>query len=148
MITASLQSIFSRDLQKLKIEVEAYSSESNLWLVEENISNSAGNLTLHLIGNLNHFIGAVLGKTGYIREREKEFTDKNIPRSEIIANIEATKKMISEVLPTLTAEDLGSQFPMKVFGEPMTTEYFLIHLTTHLSYHLGQINYHRRLLDK
>jgi len=148
MITASLQSIFYRDLQKLKIEVEAYSSESNLWLVEENISNSAGNLTLHLIGNLNHFIGAALGKTGYIREREKEFTAKNTPRSEIVAQIEATEKMISEVLPTLTAEDLERNFPINVFGQPMTTEYFLIHLTTHLSYHLGQINYHRRLLDK
>lgn len=148
MLTTSLQTLFSRDLQKLKIEVEAYSANSNLWLVEENISNSAGNLCLHLIGNFNHFIGAALGKTGYIREREKEFADKNIPRSEIVANIEATEKMISEVLHTLTAEDLERDFPINVFGQPMTTEYFLIHLTTHLSYHLGQINYHRKLLDK
>jgi uncharacterized damage-inducible protein DinB len=148
MITASLQSIFSRDLQKLKSEVEAYSSESNLWLVEENISNSTGNLTLHLIGNLNHFVGTVLGNTGYIRKREEEFTDKNVLRSELIPKIEATEKMVTEVLSTLKKEDLERDFPVNVFGQAMNTEYFLIHLTTHLSYHLGQINYHRRLLDK
>jgi len=148
MITASLQSIFSRDLQKLKSEVEAYSSESNLWLVEENISNLTGNLTLHLIGNLNHFVGTVLGNTGYIRKREEEFTDKNVLRSELIPKIEATEKMVTEVLSTLKKEDLERDFPVNVFGQAMNTEYFLIHLTTHLSYHLGQINYHRRLLDK
>jgi len=148
MITASLQIMFSRDLHKLKSELEVYSLESNLWLVEENISDSAGKLCLHIIGNLNHFIIAVLGKTGFIREREKEFADKNIPRSEFVDNIEATEKMISEVLPILTKEDLGCAFSVNVFGQPMTTEYFLIHLATHLSCHLGQINYHRRLLDK
>ena len=145
---SSLVTIFTRDLNKLKTEIEAYSSEENLWSVEENISNSAGNLSLHLVGNLNHFIGFVLGKTGYIREREKEFTCKNVPRTEMIAQIEATKKMIAQVLPTLTEADLEKEYPLHVFGEPMTTAHFLIHLTTHLSYHLGQINYHRRLLDK
>lgn len=148
MITTSLQKLFSRDLHKLKTEVEAYSSESNLWLVTENISNSAGNLTLHLIGNLNHFVGSVLGNTGYIREREKEFANKNTPQSEIVGNIEATEKMVTEVLSTLKKEDLERDFPINVFGQAMTTEYFLIHLSSHLSYHLGQINYHRRLLDK
>ncbi len=79
MIKDALIEIFERDLLKLKEEISLYKDENNLWVTEKQISNAAGNLTLHLIGNLNHFIGATLGHTGYVREREKEFSTKNIP---------------------------------------------------------------------
>ncbi|MEE6127063.1 DinB family protein [Chryseobacterium arthrosphaerae] len=147
MITESLQSLYNRDLNKLKTEIEAYQKEENIWKTDKNISNSAGNLCLHLIGNLNHFIGAQLGNTGYIRHRELEFSLKDIPQAELTEKIEATATMIDTVLSQLSDEDLKKEYPLVVFEDKMTTGYFLIHLVTHLDYHLGQINYHRRLLD-
>ncbi|WP_241330034.1 DinB family protein [Chryseobacterium arthrosphaerae] len=147
MITESLQSLYKRDLNTLKTEIEAYQKEENIWKTDKNISNSAGNLCLHLIGNLNHFIGAQLGNTGYIRHRELEFSLKDIPQAELTEKIEATATMIDTVLSQLSDEDLKKEYPLVVFEDKMTTGYFLIHLVTHLDYHLGQINYHRRLLD-
>ncbi len=147
MIKESLLEIFERDLNKLITEINAYKDENNLWLIKEGISNSAGNLCLHLIGNLNHFIGAVLGNSGYVREREKEFSLKNIPRKELISNLEKTIAVVKTSLTNLPEAEMEKLFPLEVFGKPMTTGFMLVHLTTHLTYHLGQINYHRRLLD-
>lgn len=146
-VVTHLISLFNRDLSKLISELELYHDEKNMWLCKKAISNSAGNLTLHLVGNLNHFIGSLLGNTGYIRQRDLEFSKKNVPRAEIIALIEGTKMVVTESLRKLTAEDLNSEFRRNPFEDYMTTEYFLLHLLTHLSYHLGQINYHRRLID-
>lgn len=147
MITDSLKALYSRDLNKLKMEIEAYQNEENLWKTDKNISNSAGNLCLHLVGNLNHFIGTQLGNTGYIRDRELEFSLKNVSRTELITKVEATAAMIDSVLSQLSEQDLKNEYPLVVFESKMTTDYFLIHLIAHLDYHLGQINYHRRLLD-
>ncbi|MDY2587968.1 DinB family protein [Winogradskyella aquimaris] len=147
MLTKTLETIFHRDLDALKQEIEAYQNEDRLWMVTKDISNSAGNLCLHIIGNLNHFIGAVLGHTGYARQRELEFTRTHVPKIEMITNIEATKAIVAKVLADLTTTDLEREYELKVFNKPMSTGYFLVHLSTHLAYHLGQINYHRRLLD-
>ncbi|UKB79644.1 DinB family protein [Chryseobacterium sp. MEBOG07] len=147
MITESLRSLYNRDLNKLKTEIEAYQNEENLWKIDKNIANSAGNLVLHLVGNLNHFIGTHLGNTGYVRQRDLEFSLKDIPRTELIEKIEATAAMIESSLAPLSEDDLKKEYPLVVFENTMTTDYFLIHLLAHLDYHLGQINYHRRLLD-
>jgi uncharacterized damage-inducible protein DinB len=147
MITETLTELFERDLQRLKTEIELYKDEDNLWLVKEGISNSAGNLCLHLLGNLSHFIGAMLGHTGYVRRREDEFSLKNIPRQDLVMNIENCRLIVKNTLAKLTAVDLEKEFDQQVFNKPVTTEMMLMHLTTHLTYHLGQINYHRRLLD-
>lgn len=147
MITQILNSLFKRELLKLKSEIELYKQESNLWKVEKNIANSGGNLCLHLIGNLNAYIGATLGQTGYVRNRDDEFALKNIPKQELIQKIEDTIHVVDQVLPNITAEQLEKEYPMIVLKEPTSTEYFLVHLATHLTYHLGQINYHRRLID-
>ena len=147
MLTETLIRIFKRDLNKLKTEVNAYENEAHLWLVPEGISNSAGNLSLHIVGNLNHFIGATLGNTGYIRQRDKEFSLKDVPRFEMINQIDDTIVMIEAVISKLTANELEEEYRRNPFEDYMTTEYFLVHLATHLAYHLGQINYHRRLLD-
>jgi len=147
MITEVLNKIIQRDLQKLKSEIESYKDESNLWRIEKNISNSAGNLCLHLVGNLNTYIGATLGQTGYVRDRDAEFSLKNIPRKELIQKIEDTISVVSKVLPTPDDDTIQKEYPLLVLKEKTSTEYFLIHLTTHLGYHLGQVNYHRRLLD-
>ncbi|MDR6404978.1 MULTISPECIES: DinB family protein [Chryseobacterium] len=147
MIAESLKSLFTRDLNKLKTEIESYQNEETIWKTDKNILNSAGNLCLHLVGNLNHFIGAQLGNSGYIRNRDLEFSLKNIPRAELIQQIESTIEVINSSLGNLSAEDMEKEYPLEALGYKMTTEYFLIHLLGHLEYHLGQINYHRRLLD-
>jgi len=146
MVIETLKSLFNRDLNKLKTEIESYPEESQIWAVDKNISNSAGNLCLHLIGNLNTYIGAELGKTGYIRDRPLEFTLKNISRSILIEKINETINVVNHTLDSLNETDLEKNYPQIVFEKEMTTEFFLVHLSTHLAYHLGQINYHRRLI--
>ena len=148
MTIETLKVLFARDLKKLKDEIELYNKEDNLWKIEKNITNSAGNLCLHLIENLNTYIGREIGKTNYIRNRELEFSLKNIPKAELLKNIDETILIIDSSLNKLTQEDLIKEYPVVVFDTATSTEYLLLHLTTHLSYHLGQINYHRRLLDK
>lgn len=143
----TLQSFFKRDLNKLKDEIEKYTYETVIWKVDKEIANSAGNLCLHLVGNLNTFIGKELGGTNYIRNRELEFSLRDIPRAELIKKIGETIVVVENALSKLTENDLKEKYPVIVFEKEMSTEYFLIHLATHLAYHLGQINYHRRLLD-
>lgn len=140
-----LKKIFERDLDQLAQEISAYSKESDLWTVKGEIKNSAGNLCLHLCGNLQHFVGKVLGGTDYVRNREAEFADKDIPKSTLLKEVATTKKVVSDTLHNMSSSQLDETYPTNVFGEPMTTGFFLIHLATHLTYHRGQINYHRRL---
>jgi hypothetical protein len=147
MIIETLKSLFERDLNKLKAEILAYKTESNIWIIEHSISNSAGNLCLHLIGNLNTYIGATLGGTNYIRNRELEFSLKDIPKEILIPKIEETLAVINNALDLLSIEEMEKEYPLLVLKEKTSTEFFLVHLSTHLAYHLGQINYHRRLLD-
>lgn len=148
MVIETLKTLYARDLKKLKSEIQAYKSEEAIWKKTAEIPNSAGNLTLHLIGNLNAYIGAEIGQTGYIRERDLEFSTEFVSKNDLIKRIEETVEVVSKGLSMLTAEELFNDYPLIVFDSKMTTGYFLIHLTTHLAYHLGQINYHRRLLDE
>jgi uncharacterized damage-inducible protein DinB len=142
----SINTLLTRDLTKLRTEIEAYKIESNLWVVQGEITNTAGTLCLHLCGNLRHFIGAKLGDTGYIRDRPAEFNDRNVPRTELLRRIDLTILEIDNTLQAIDPDRLRKPFPEAVFGYEMTTEFFLIHLLGHLNYHLGQINYHRRIL--
>jgi uncharacterized damage-inducible protein DinB len=146
MLKETLIEIFERDLNKLKIEINSYSDESELWIIEKNIKNSGGNLCLHLLGNLNQFICGILGKNGYVRNRDAEFNDKNISKKILIKNIDNTVKGIAETFQSMSDKDFDLTYPIDVFNKKMTTGFFLIHLATHLNYHLGQINYHRRII--
>jgi uncharacterized damage-inducible protein DinB len=148
MVISSLLELFKRDLNILSVEINSYSDESNLWITNSDIKNSPGNLCLHICGNLQHFIGAVLSNTGYVRNRDEEFSKKRVPKDELSNSIDNTKEVILNVLESLSEEQLANDYPIDVFKKKMTTTYFLIHLLSHLNYHLGQINYHRRLLDK
>ncbi|APY09512.1 DinB superfamily protein [Winogradskyella sp. J14-2] len=147
MLTKTLVQLYKRDLEQLKQEITAYKTEKQLWMVSNQISNSAGNLCLHIIGNLNYFIGAVLGKTGYVRQRDLEFSLKNVSAEEMVKQIDSTIAVIETSLNSLTEEDLLLEYKQNPFKSKVSTEFFLVHLATHLAYHLGQINYHRRLLD-
>ncbi|SKA44012.1 Protein of unknown function [Chitinophaga eiseniae] len=144
MLTEILINLFERDLSRLEDEITAYETEEAIWRVPEGIKNSAGNLCLHLCGNLQHFIGAILGQSGYVRERDREFSDKNVPRQDLLALVGVTRRVVLTVIVGLTPEVMARQYPERVPGD-MTTDSFLVHLYGHLNYHLGQINYHRRL---
>ena len=148
MLVEVLKTVFDRDLNKLHQEIEAYQTEQALWRTEPGISNSAGNLCLHLLGNLNTYIGAVLGRSGYIRNRDLEFSARDVPRAELLARIAETRRVVEAALTPLTDDQLAHEYPIIVWEAPTSLGYLLMHLTTHLTYHLGQINYHRRLLDK
>ncbi len=147
MLKETLIEFFERDLKKLETEISLYRDEDNLWIIKEGISNSAGNLCLHLLGNLNHFIGEALGNTGYVRHRDDEFSLKNIPRQDLLMNISNCILIVKNTLNKLTAEDLEKDFPLEKHNKIVSNTNMLVHLLAHLSYHLGQINYHRRLIE-
>ncbi|MCW5906429.1 MAG: DUF1572 family protein [Chitinophagales bacterium] len=146
MVQQAVAQIIERDLLKLKEELLLYTNEEVVWHTAKGISNSAGNLCLHLIGNLNHFIGATLGGTGYVRNRPAEFETKYVPRETLLKEIDNTLAIVKNTMQQVTDEELQKEFPLELAGKKYLTGFFLLHLTTHLSYHLGQINYHRRLL--
>jgi uncharacterized damage-inducible protein DinB len=146
-LSTTLSLLFERDLTLLKNELSLYKSEATIWQIDKDVANSAGNLTLHLVGNLNTYIGAEIGKTSYVRDRPLEFSAKNIPRQQLLMMIDDTIVVIENALATMQEADFEQEYPLLVLANKTSTEYFLVHLATHLTYHLGQVNYHRRLLD-
>ncbi|WFO16692.1 DUF1572 family protein [Cellulophaga baltica] len=148
MSLETLKTLFKRDLLRLKWEIESYKEEASLWKVDHAITNSAGNLCLHLVGNLNALIGVPFGKTDYKRDREAEFSLKNVHRSVLIKQIDATILTVEKSLETINEADLKNDSPiMPSKTEVTTVDFYLTHLALHLSYHLGQINYHRRFFE-
>src|ERR1043166_886827 len=117
MLSEILIEIYERDLGKLKEQIEKYSNEADLWKTDGEILNSAGNLCLHLNGNLQHFFGAVLGKTGYVRDRDAEFADKNVSRQQMLDDIDKTLDVVRSTLKDMTDEDFAAIYPVDVFGK-------------------------------
>lgn len=143
---ASLEAIFVRELTTLRMELEAYPSDPDVWRLVPGISNSAGTLALHLAGNLQHFIGGVLGRNGYVRNRDAEFGSRDLPRAELLRQVDQAIAAIRRTLPRLDSAALEERYPEAVAKVRVTTADFLVHLTSHLSYHLGQLDYHRRIV--
>ena len=142
-----LADFYERDLRKLIEEVNLFSNEEDLWKTHGSVKNSCGNLVLHIIGGLNYLIGTTLAHTGYVRDRDQEFIKKDIDRHELVAQLEALIPMISKTVKALTPEDLESEYPI-FFDKPNTSiSYVLTQLLLHLNYHLGQVNYLRRVLE-
>ena len=147
MQTESYRKLYKRELEKLKTEIELYKDEGNMWILDKEIANSAGNLCHHLLGNLNHFLGHVLGKTNYVRNRDLEFVLEDIPREHLLNSIADVTEVVDSTLSTLNNQDLQKEYPISKFETNESIEFLLVHALTHLNYHIGQINYHRRLLD-
>jgi uncharacterized damage-inducible protein DinB len=147
MLIPTLKTLFTRDLTKLKTEIASYQDENAVWSSDQYINNSAGNLCLHIVGNLNTYIGAEIGKSNFVRNRELEFSAKNIPKDVLIEKIEDTITVVNEALDKLTEADMTKSYPLLVLDTKTTYAFFLVHLSSHLSYHLGQITYHRRFFD-
>lgn len=144
IVRSAIGSVLDRDLNTLQREVEAYSDERDLWRSAPGIPNTAGTLVLHLTGNLQHYFGALLGGTGYVRDRPAEFARRDLPRSELLREIDAARQAVKSGLARLTSAQLISDYPEASAGATLVTAEFLIHLTTHFAYHLGQVDYHRR----
>lgn len=142
----NISDLFLADIDKLIAEINLFNTESGIWQTKEGITNSAGNLTLHLLGNLNHFIGKTLGNTDYIRQRDEEFSLKNIPKEKLINDLKELKQTIINTLSKLSVENLEKDFPIAIRNEIFSTQMMLIYLLAHLNYHLGQVNYLRRML--
>ena len=147
MMKDTLIALFNRDLKVLFKEIESYSNEAILWQRTEGISNPAGNLALHLVGNLNEFVGRQLGQIPYTRDRPLEFSATGIAKANLLEMIENTRIVVEKSIQGLTVEQFFDDYPENVLGYKMSVSYFLIHLHGHLNYHLGQINYHRRILN-
>jgi uncharacterized damage-inducible protein DinB len=148
MVIEALKELFTRDLNKLRHEVELYKEDSTLWAIENSISNSGGNLCLHIVGNLKNFIGNGLAQSGYVRNRPLEFSAKFVERSEMYKQIDETIEIVNRGLSQIKNEDLNANFPIIIWEKETGMAFTLMHLYAHLSYHLGQINYHRRALEK
>jgi uncharacterized damage-inducible protein DinB len=142
-----LKNQFLSGINQLETELNAYSSNELLWKTEGDIKNSAGNLFLHLEGNLRHFIGHVLGGSTYVRKRELEFSSSDVSTSELLEGIKLCRQEITVAFDNLSPQDLSNKFPIDVMNRVWTNQQFLLHLLGHLNYHLGQINYHRRLFS-
>jgi uncharacterized damage-inducible protein DinB len=147
-VSTLLSGILTRDLISLRKEIEAYPAEPDLWRGAEGITNSGGTLALHLAGNLQHFIGAVLGNTGYVRNRDAEFAERDVPRAQVLHRIDAALAAVQETLAGLSDADLGREYPLPIGKVRVETADFVIHLATHLAYHLGQVDYHRRMVTR
>lgn len=150
MTTAQHSWLFEKSLNKLKEELEAYTNEEDLWIIDKEIKNSAGNLAQHLIGNLKTFVGKYMGGFEYKRERDREFNERQFIRAQLLALIDETNNIIQQSLSGKDEAFFQQPFPQEAVGikEDQTIGFMLTYLYGHLNYHLGQINYHRRLLSK
>jgi uncharacterized damage-inducible protein DinB len=119
-------------------------SEADFWRKPVEPGNSVGHLVLHLAGNLNHFVGGQLGGSGYVRDREREFTETNPPaKAAALAGLDAAVATFRRVVGNLSAEALLAPHPEARFGTVVNA---LVHLVAHFALHRGQISYIARLL--
>ena len=141
--------IMDRELGRLEAELRAYRDEDNLWVMQGAQKNAPGTLALHLVGNLMAFVGADLGGTGYVRDREAEFGDRDVSRGELLGQVAECRRMLASVLPEVPANVMDGPHPGKL-PEHMagfTTHHLLVNLTWHLGWHLGHIYYHRLAVE-
>ena len=145
-LSQSVRSIVIRELRALQRELESYEDAEQIWQIPPGISNSAGTLALHLVGNLQAFIGAALGDTGYVRHRAAEFSRRNVPLAELQQEIAGTIQAVDSTLQAFSDQRFNELYPIALGPVKVETGDFLVHLVAHLAFHLGQVDYHRRLV--
>jgi len=141
-----ITNVITRELKALRREIEAYPSDEGMWEVLPGIANPGGNLALHLAGNIQYFLGNVLGKSSYVRNRDAEFGSRDVPRNELLREIDNAIAAVETGMGKISESDLARPYPETIGGVSSTTGAFLAHFATHLAYHLGQVDYHRRIL--
>jgi uncharacterized damage-inducible protein DinB len=145
-VQADYARFFGRELATVRDQLLAYPDNSSVWALPNGLPNSAGTLALHIAGNLRWFIGAQLGGSGYVRDRDAEFASRDVDRAELVRKIEAASDEVTRALATLDDARLDEPFPLEVAGVRLPTGRFIGHLAVHLGYHLGQMDYHRRIV--
>jgi len=144
MLRSTIETLITRELRAIRREIEAYPDEASLWRVVPGTPNTGGTLALHIAGNLQHFFGAILGRDGYVRNRDAEFARRDVPRAELLKGIDAAAASVERTLRGLSDADLARPYPEPIAKRTVATHVFVVHLATHLAYHLGQMDYHRR----
>lgn len=143
---ALLTALFERDLQGFRREIAAYPSDAALWTTVPGITNSAGTIALHIAGNVQHFVGAQLGKSGYVRDRAHEFAARDVPQATLLAELDRAHTALALGFGRITDADLEAPFPEPLGGVTYQAGVLLASMASHLAYHLGQVNYHRRMV--
>ena len=146
MLRSSVQTVLLRELDALRRAVEAYPDDASLWARPPGVPNAGGTLALHLAGNIQHYVGAVLGGSGYRRDRDAEFARRDVPRAALLAEIDAAHLAVERAFGVMTDEALEKAYPEPISGRVVGTADYLVHLASHLAYHLGQLDYHRRMV--
>lgn len=145
-LIGTLSALVLRELRALRRELELYPSDEALWALPPGIANAGGTLAIHVLGNLRHYIGARLGGTGYVRDRAAEFRVRGVPRSAILAELARAEEDVRSVLAGFAPARLAQPYPDVVGGFALETGDFLAQVAVHLAYHVGQLDYHRRLV--
>ncbi len=146
MLLDELKTVLLRDIAGVERELGLYHDDASVWKNLPGLPNSAGNLILHLAGNLQHFFGTALGNTGYVRNRDAEFTRRDVSRSELSKELENARQAVLAAFANLTEEKLEQPHPVKITDTAFSNRLAILQLVTHLAYHLGQIDYHRRVV--
>jgi len=144
MLRSTIQTLLTRELRAVRRELEAYPDDASVWHSAPGIPNTGGTLALHVAGNIQHFFGAILGRDGYKRDRDAEFARRDVSRKELLAGIDAAIASVDRTLPRLDDAVLAAPYPEPIAKRRVSTGDFAVHLASHLAYHLGQIDYHRR----
>jgi len=146
LLVEAVTAILDRDLRALARQVEAYPDDAALWRTPDGAPNSAGTLVVHLAGNIQHYLGAHLAGTAFVRDRPGEFSARDVPRAALLRQIEAAQAAVRSAAKRSGDRALDEDFPEIVGGMRVATGEYLIHLVSHFAYHLGQVDYHRRLV--
>jgi hypothetical protein len=145
VFATDLAALFTRDITRLRQELEAFPDTAALWVTGPGVTNAAGTLALHLEGNLREYIGRQIGGIDFTRDRPAEFSRRGVAKADLLARIDAVLASIPAVIAGLSEPALETAYPEAMLGRTWSTRQFLIHLNGHLNYHLGQIDYLRRL---
>jgi hypothetical protein len=146
MLLDELRTFLLRDIAGIERELELYPDDKSVWVNVTGLPNSAGNLILHVSGSLQHFFGATLGNTGYLRNREAEFAKRDVPRTELRKELAGARHGVLSAFENLTEIRLEQPFPARITDTELSTRLTILQLITHVSYHLGQLDYHRRMV--
>jgi hypothetical protein len=142
----ALAAVIIRELKSIERELNAYQTDEQVWQLPPGLPNSGGTLALHAAGNLQHFVGAVLGGSSYVRDRDAEFQRRDVPRSELVEELRRAETSVRETLERIDGATLDGIYPLAVANRRLVTGDFLLHLATHLAYHVGQLDFHRRIV--
>lgn len=144
MLNHTLELLLVRDLRAVKREIESYPDDATVWKTVPGLPNTGGTLALHVAGNIQHFVGAILGRDGFVRDRDAEFARRDVPRATLLAGLDAAIASVQRTLPQVSDQALAAPYPEPIAKRRVRTSEFAVHLATHLAYHLGQLDYHRR----